>query len=141
MFIIAAEIQYFRVSDSTVYKLQQRIICIHLPTFYRPLLCNVHELHLFLVNFLHISEFNIEITYLLTHRLFGDGFITTNASPARCVLIKRKFGTPVVLKFRYTYICVTWLRHALRHDALRTPVSNNFVPITVGELGLGPLGG
>jgi len=52
--------------------------------------------------------------------------------PARCVLIKRKFGTPAVLKFRYIYIRVsgvTWLRHALRHDALRTSVSNNFVPI------------
>ena len=46
---------------------------LFLPTFYRPLLHNVHELHLFLVNFLHMSELNKEI--ILTHRLFGDVFI------------------------------------------------------------------
>ena len=79
-----------------------------------------------------MSEFNKEITYLLTHRLFDSS--TTNASPARCILIKRKFGTPAVLKFRYTYIRVTWLRH----DALRTSVTTLF---RLGELGLGPLGG
>ena len=70
----------------------------HLPTFYRPLLRNVHELHLFLVNFLHMSQFNIEITYLLT-----DYSAMDSSTTARCVLIMRKFGTPAVLKFRYTY--------------------------------------
>jgi len=58
---------------------------------------------------------------------------TTNASPARCVLIKGKFVTPAVLKFRYTYKNKYALRgYVMRyvtHDALRTSVSNNFVPI------------
>jgi len=68
-----------------------------------------------------MSEFNKEITYLLTDYSAMDSS-TTNASLTRCVLIMR--NTKII-----KYIRVTWLRHALRHDALRTSVSNNFVPI------------
>jgi len=67
---------------------------------------------------------------------------TTNASPARCVLIKREFGTPAVLKCRNTYKNKYALRgYVMRYviDALRTSVSNTL--FRLGELGLGPLGG